>query len=171
MRRGARLPASRRRACRRGPWRSPRDRPEIAGDCPEMHPETSRTSPDHPRSRSFGDRPRSAGDCPRSAGGARVGGLGGAVRGCGGGGEATDARRGSRRRGPHPAGLEAGTAGPLLLARVFFTARVSLFRPSFRPGRQEGLLKVKRFYSGVCKVIGQARGQMLESWCVASLGP
>ncbi|EOD17963.1 hypothetical protein EMIHUDRAFT_195959 [Emiliania huxleyi CCMP1516] len=45
-----------------------------------------------------------------------------------------------------------------------FTARVSLFRPSFRPGRQEGLLKVKRFYSGVCKVIGQARGQMPEAW-------
>ena len=35
----------------------------------------------------------------------------------------------------------------------------------------EGLLKVKRFYSGVCKVIGQARGQMPESWCVTSMGP
>jgi len=32
-------------------------------------------------------------------------------------------------------------------------------RPSFRPGRQEGLLKVKRFYSGVCKVIGQVPGK------------
>ena len=57
------------------------------------------------------------------------------------------------------------------LRAFFFTARVSLFRPSFRPGRQEGLLKVKRFYSGVCKVIGQARGQMPESWCVTSMGP
>ena len=100
------------RDCRRLPGDAPGDQPNIARS-PEVEivrrsPEVSRRLPEI------------------SGGGARAGGLGGAVRGRGGGGEAADARRGSRRRGPHPAGLEAGTAGPLLVAGGSFLLAVFL---------------------------------------------